>query len=170
MGDPIAGIGPRWLVVMGAAVWPGGEPSPALRRRVEAALEAARGDPVARFLVTGAVGHHPPSEARAMQALLVEAGIEPARIELEETGTDTLSSLVACARIVRAAGATSVTVCSDAFHVPRCRAVLRALGVASRAAPVRGFRHVRRSRRLLVLAHEALATPWDVALALWFRR
>jgi vancomycin permeability regulator SanA len=165
---PLAEV--RWLLVMGAAVWPGGRPSPALARRIAAALEVGRDDPATRFLVSGAVGRHPPSEAGVMRDLLVAAGVAPARIVVEETGTDTLSSLVACARIVRAAGADSVTVCSDAFHLPRCRAVLRALGLASRPAPVRSVRRIRPTRRLVMLAHEALATPWDVALALWARR
>jgi vancomycin permeability regulator SanA len=153
-------------VILGAAVWPGGRPSPALRRRVEAALDAAQGDSTARFVATGAVGRHPPSEARVMGDLLVAAGIARDRVVLEETGTDTLSSLVATARILRRAGARSVFVCSDAYHVPRCRAVLRALGVRSRGAPAHGGRRaVGTARWLARVAREAMATPWDVALA-----
>jgi vancomycin permeability regulator SanA len=155
-----------WIVILGAAVWRGGAPSPALRRRVAAAVEASRAYPGARFLPTGAVGRHPPSEASVMRDLLVDAGIEPGRIVLEETGRDTLTSLVACARIVRAAGGR-VVVCSDAYHVPRCRLVLRALGMASDAAPARGaWRRLGAAGFARAVAREAAATPWDVALAL----
>lgn len=156
----------RWIVVLGARVLPGGRPSGALRRRVAAALAAA--DPGTRFLVTGAVGDHPPSEARVMAGLLRAAGVSEARIVLEETGTDTLSSLRACARLLREAGATEVIACSDDYHLPRCRAVLRALGIRASAAPAHGARAaIGTGRWLWALAREAGGAPWDVALAAW---
>lgn len=156
-----------WWVVMGARVLPGGRPSGALRRRVQAAVAAAGGAAEARFLVTGAVGEYPPSEARVMRALLLDAGVPPERIVLEETGTDTLSSLLACARLLREAGAADVRVCSDGYHLPRCRAVLRALGI--RAGAVAAATPRSRGSRFVWLwarAREAAGLPWDVALAL----
>lgn len=158
-------------MILGAAVWRGGEPSPALRRRVGAALDAARALPNARFLPTGAVGRHAPSEASVMRRLLLEAGIAPERIVLEEQGDDTLSSLVHCARIVQAAGGGALVLCSDAYHLPRCRLVVRALGLRSRSAPAHGALRDLPLRRLAwALARETAATPWDVALALRERR
>jgi vancomycin permeability regulator SanA len=161
-------VSKTWIVILGAAVRRGGEPSPALRRRVGAALAIARADD--HFLPTGAVGRHPPSEAAVMQRLLVEAGVAPERIVLEERGTDTYSSLVHCARILRERGAERVVVCSDANHVPRAWLVLRALGVCAARAPARGDR---RALGLLrwsaAVAHEVIATPWDVTLALLAR-
>lgn len=159
----------RWLIVMGARVLPGGRPSGALRRRVAAALAAADGD--TRFLVTGAVGDEPPSEARVMQTLLLAAGVAAARVVLEETGTDTLSSLRACARILREARADAIAVCSDDYHLPRCRAVLCALGMPAAAIPARGTRAaVGTPSWLWSLTREAAGLPWDVALALLSRR
>jgi uncharacterized SAM-binding protein YcdF (DUF218 family) len=156
----------RWIVVLGAGVLPGGRPSGALRRRIATALAAA--DPETRFLVTGAVGDHPPSEARVMRDLLRAAGVPDARIVLEETGTDTLSSLRACARVLRAAGASEVIACSDDYHLPRCRAVLRALGIEAGAAPAHGTREaIGTTRWLWALVREAAGYPWDVALAAW---
>jgi len=158
----------HWFVILGAAVWQGGEPSPAMRRRVAAAVEAARGVEGARFLPTGGVGRHAPSEASVMARLLVEASVEPARIVLEERGTDTFSSVVACVRILEDAGdVASVTVCTDAHHVARVRAVFRVLGVRTEAAPARGTASSLGSRRYTwALAREAVGLPWDVALAI----
>jgi len=123
-------VSTHWFVILGAAVWRDGVPSPAMRRRVSAAIAAARDAPGAQFLPTGGVGRNPPSEAALMQRLLREAGIAAERITTEEQGTDTLSSVVACVRILAGAGdVASVTVCTVAYHVARTRAVFRALGV-----------------------------------------
>jgi uncharacterized SAM-binding protein YcdF (DUF218 family) len=158
----------RWFVIMGAAVRPGGAPSGALRRRVETALEAARGWPQACFLPTGAVGRHPPSEAAVMRELLVGAGVPPERIVLEEKGTDTLSSVVHCARILRAEPAPlRVSVCTHDYHLPRCRLLFRAFGLRVEGVPLRGARAALGTRRWLVaLAREIAGSPWDLALAL----
>jgi vancomycin permeability regulator SanA len=157
---------------MGAMVLPGGRPSGALRRRVRAAVAAASGRAGARFLVTGGVGQHPPSEARVMCQLLIDEGIAPAQIVLEETGTDTLSSLVACARLLRATGAGEIFVCSDRYHVPRCRAVLRALGIRAGAVAAPAPAPARAGGTMPWLwarAREVAGLPWDVALALLAR-
>ena len=158
----------QWFVILGAAVWRDGEPSPALRRRVETAIEAARGVPNARFLPTGGVGRHAPSEAAVMQRLLRDAGIAAERIVLEETGTDTLSSIAACVRILRATGDLDrVTVCTDSYHVARVRAVFRVFGMRTVAAPAYGAADALGPRRYAwALAREVLGVPWDVALAI----
>ncbi len=161
----------QWFVILGAAVWRDGEPSPAMRRRVAAAIEAARDGRNARFLPTGGVGRNAPSEARVMQRLLLDAGIATERIVLEEQGTDTFSSVVACVRILEAAGdVASVTVCTDGYHVARARAIFRVLGVRTNAAPARRSARALGARRYArALAREALGLPWDVALAISLR-
>ena len=81
------------IVIFGAAVRPGGRPSTTLHRRVEAAAAFGErfADPL--FVPTGGVGRFGPSEASVMAALLVSRGVPRDRILLEETGTDTLSSV-----------------------------------------------------------------------------
>ncbi len=158
----------HWFVILGAAVWQGGEPSPAMQRRVAAAVRAACDVPTARFLPTGGVGRHAPSEASVMHRLLLEAGIAAECIVLEEQGTDTFSSVVACVRILEDAGDVgSVTVCTDAHHVARVRAIFRVLGVRTVAAPAHATaRSLGMRRSIGALAREALGLPWDVALAI----
>jgi len=161
-------VSARWIVILGAAVWRGGEPSPALRRRVAAAIEAGREIPNARFLPTGGVGRSAPSEAAVMQRLLRDAGIPAERIVLEENGTDTFSSIVACVRILGNAGdVASVTVCTDSYHVARVRAVFRVFGVRTAPAPAYGAAGaLGPGRYVWALVREALGLPWDVALAI----
>ena len=51
------------IVVLGAAVWPGGQPSPALQRRVMHAVDLMQRGYAAYLLVTGGMGQYPPTEA-----------------------------------------------------------------------------------------------------------
>ena len=71
------------IVVLGAAVWPGGQPSPALQRRVMHAVDLLQQGYAAYLLVTGGVGKYPPTEAEVMQRLAVAHGI-PRRCVLRE--------------------------------------------------------------------------------------
>ncbi len=120
------------VVIFGAAVLPGGRPSQTLRARVDAAFRCGGTD--ARYIPTGAVGRHGPSEASVMAGLLAGHGVAPERIRQEETGTDTLSSAVACARML-AGEAGPVRVASSGYHLPRCVMLMRLAGVRATACP-----------------------------------
>src|SRR5882724_3797868 len=63
------------IVVLGAAVWPGGQPSPTLQRRVMHAVDLMQQGYAVYLLVTGGMGHYPPTEAEVMQRLAVAHGI-----------------------------------------------------------------------------------------------
>ena len=119
-----------YYIVFGAAVRPDGRPSSALRARVAAALDSAAGNPVARFLVTGGQGRHGPPEARVMAELLAAAGVGAERIVLEDRATDTLDSAVRSAALLKQRDdARRVVACSSAYHVRRCRLLLRLAGI-----------------------------------------
>ena len=153
------------IVIFGAAVWPDGGPSPSLRRRVAYGRQAARDDPAARIFCSGGVGRHGPSEASLMARLLIEEGIDPARIVLDELSYDTLENVAAAAAFIRAEGLEGAVVCTDGYHAPRARMLLRAFGIASRVGPVRkGYAGTRR-HWLRMVAREALAYPYDWAVA-----
>lgn len=153
------------IVIFGAGVLAGGRPSATLRARVQAAF--ACGGRTAIYLPTGAIGRHPPSEARVMAGLLHEHGVPPCQIVLEETATDTLSSAIACARLLRdeALLAGAVRVCSSGYHLLRCRMLLRMVGVRSTAcAPPPRPRWAWYWR-----FREAAALPYDAAAMLGWR-
>lgn len=115
---------------------PGGRPSGALRRRVDAAAAFGTRFASPLFVPTGAVGRYGPSEASVMAALLKQRGVAPARILLEQTGTDTLSSVRAVVGLLRARGlAAPVYVATSGYHLPRCRLLLRIAGVAAGVCP-----------------------------------
>ncbi|MCI0569826.1 MAG: YdcF family protein [Myxococcaceae bacterium] len=72
------------LVVLGARVRRSGEPSLALRARVEKAVALYRAAVAPRLLFSGGLGSHPPSEARAAATLAVSLGVPPEACVLEE--------------------------------------------------------------------------------------
>jgi uncharacterized SAM-binding protein YcdF (DUF218 family) len=152
------------VVIFGAAVRPGGRPSATLRRRVEAAARFSSRFAAPVFVPTGGIGRFGPSEASVMRALLMEHGVAAERILLEESGTDTLSSARAVARLLRTCGiGAPVFAVSSGYHLPRCVMLLRMFGVAARAAgppwvgagPGWAYWWIR----------EALALPYDAVVA-----
>ena len=120
------------VVIFGAGVLAGGRPSRTLQARVEAAFRC--GGPDARYLPTGAIGRHPPSEARVMAGLLAGLGVPASQITLEETATDTLSSALACARLL-VGEPGPVRVASSGYHLPRCLLLMRMAGVPATRCP-----------------------------------
>jgi len=159
------------ILIFGAAIRPGGQPSTTLRRRVETALNCAKRHPDARFIPTGGIGRYGPSEASVMAGLLRESGVESERILLEETATDTLSSVRAIRRLLREHPPQGrVMVATSAYHVPRCLILLCLFGIAAQPCPGRREPAARKWwKRWYWRLREVPAVPYDAALALWER-
>lgn len=157
------------IIIFGAAVRPDGTASPALRRRVEAAARFAATRQDALFIPTGAQGRYGEAESTVMAGLLREFGVT-APIEEEPTGTDTLSSVRACARLLRARGhAGPVWAATSRFHLPRCLLLLRIAGVAARPVPIGPSDAESPLRRWHWRLREVPAIPYDAVLMAWHR-
>jgi len=158
---------PTVIVVMGAAVWEGGQASNAMRRRIEGALLSARHSPGALFLLSGGVGIHPPSEACVMAQLLQEAGIPGERILLDELATDTLQSVQNCVSMIRSLpDYGEVILCTDIYHIPRCRWLFKLYGVSTRSGSVASGRTQNKALRwIYYYLREWVAIPWDTIAA-----
>lgn len=161
-----------YIVIFGAALRPGGKPSGALRRRVEGAFRLGQTlhDPV--YLPTGGVGRFPPAEALVMRDLLLGLGVRPEQILTEDVAHDTLSSAVNCAAIMRMRGDVGrVFACSSRWHIPRCRMLLRAVGIAAEAAPMPPeLPALGISSWLWYCMREAAAIPYDAIAVRRYRR
>lgn len=159
---------PSVFVIMGAAVWQGGKASNAMRRRVEGALSSAQGMQNALFLVSGGMGDHPPSEAAVMSGLLREAGVPAERILLDEASADTLESVRNCAGILKSLPSISgVVICTDLYHVPRCRWLFKLYGISTLPGRVASGRSQNRAWRWsYYYLRECAALPWDTFVAL----
>jgi len=159
------------IVVFGAAVLADGRASPSLRRRIGYGAKAAGSWPEGPVFCSGGVGAAGPSEASIIAAGLVEAGIAPQRLVLDEASLDTLQSVIAAARFIGEAGVDGCVICSDRYHIPRIRLLLAALGVRSVAGPTAsGLQGTRLYYWIKMHLREALAIPYDLAIVLARRR
>lgn len=169
MRSPPAESQPDAIVaIFGAAVRPDGQPSTTLRRRVDAAARFGSQCRNPLFIPTGAKGRHGDAEAIVMARILVEAGFSPNHIQTEETGTDTLSSVLAIHRMVPPG--TTVHACTSAYHLPRCLLLLRLAGVKTRPCPPPPEPAARNwLLRWYWRLREIPALPYDAILVLWWR-
>ena len=141
-------------LVLGAAVWPGGRPSPTLARRTAHAIALYRAGQVGAVMGCGGPGAHPPAEAAVIARLCQEAGLPAAAILVEDRSTTTRENL-SYAKALLPAGAGAVIV-TDAYHAPRARLIARQIGLdATVSTP--GWAGVGPRQRLRHIPREALA-------------
>ena len=158
------------IVVLGAAVWPGGQPSPALHRRVRHAVHLFHAGRGRMLLMTGGRGLHSPAEAHLMRELAMAAGVPAERIVVEDQATSTWQSALLCMPILQQHGWSTVLVVTDRYHLIRALLVFRSLGVwASGSAPPDGQYSKRLWKRWCYRGREALALCWYIVLLVTLR-
>jgi uncharacterized SAM-binding protein YcdF (DUF218 family) len=148
----------RAALVLGAAVWPGGVASPTLRRRAAHAAALWHAGAVAFVVPCGGVGRHGPSEAEVVRRLLLDAGVAPGAVRLEDRSRNTHENLLLARPVLLGLGAEAVIV-TDRTHAPRALLIARGLGLRATAScpPPPG-------RRLVLRQGLREAGAWPVAL------
>lgn len=149
------------IIVLGAAVWQGGQPSPALRARVVHAVQLLGAGQGRKLLMTGGLGKYPPAEAQLMRQLALAAGVPETCILVEEQATSTFHSARCCTRILRQHGWSTALIVTDCYHLPRAVLTFRSFGIQVRgsAAPGRPYAR-RRWKRWFYRLREVLASVW----------
>ena len=111
-GEP----GGEVLIVLGTTV-NGTEPSPMLKQRLDAAVQYLNTYPDAICIVTGGKGNeHNLSEAQCMYNYLTAAGIDAARITMEDRATTTVENLQNVRTML---DTNEVDILSSDFHLYR---------------------------------------------------
>lgn len=124
------------LIVLGAGVWNGG-PSPALRERLDVALQVWNDGLVPTIICTGGVGDDPRSEASVCAEYLQARGVPPEKVILEERSASTWENLTNVRPILQEQGLQKVLIATHGFHMKRALIQARDLGVDASGAPVR---------------------------------
>lgn len=113
------------VVVFGCPLNPKtGQPSPALKRRLETALAQAHKDPHALIVVSGGAAHNRFTEADGMREWLMKHGVSSKRILVEGRSHDTIDNAENTARLLRGGHIRQVTVVTEKYHVHRAHALL----------------------------------------------
>jgi uncharacterized SAM-binding protein YcdF (DUF218 family) len=124
------------IVVLGAAQYDG-RPSPALRARLDHAVELFEGGVAPVVVVTG--GRQPGdrfTEATAAANYLIAHGVPDERIEREVQGRDSWQSLRAVKRFLARQDIEEVVLVSDGYHSARIAAIAREVGLKAHTSPV----------------------------------
>lgn len=116
------------IVVLGAAVLPGGAPSGSLRARADAAAALFHDGRAPLVVTTGAHHRHPPGEAVVARALLLAAGVPDEAIRLEEKSRNTRGNFLFARGLVP--DAVRIFVVTEPFHMARALVLARAAGFA----------------------------------------
>lgn len=120
----------EYAIVLGAGV-DGSKPSLSLRARLEAALKFAETNPDATLILSGGQGGGEDiSEARCMYNWLLDRGVDPGRLILEEKSTDTRENLTYSLKKLRGLEPDfeSVTIITAGYHIARARMMAEDLG------------------------------------------
>ena len=115
------------IIVLGAKV-NGREPSGSLRNRIAVAVEYLQANPGTIAVLSGGQGSDEDiSEAQCMYEHMVGAGIDPARLTLEDKSTDTSENL-RFSRELLPEDVQTIGLVTNNFHIFRALALARALG------------------------------------------
>jgi uncharacterized SAM-binding protein YcdF (DUF218 family) len=127
-------------IVLGAYT-NGFRPSPALQRRLCAALHLFRAGVVRTFVVSGGQGPDESiSESKSMRRFLILNGVPPHLVYEEKHSTDTWENLRNSQVVMAQRGLRKAVIVTSDYHLPRALAVARHLemevsGYAAKSSP-----------------------------------
>ncbi len=128
-----AGDDTRFVVVLGARVDPGGTPSFSLLLRLRSTLAFLEEHPQVKAVLSGGQGKDEDvAEGQAMYNWLVDHGISPDRLIVENKATNTRQNLELSFDLIRELGydpSGCTAVVSSSYHLYRAKLLARQLGV-----------------------------------------
>jgi uncharacterized SAM-binding protein YcdF (DUF218 family) len=123
------------IIVMGAAEYRG-HPSPVLKLRLDHAVNLYKQRLAPYIMTTGGPGGDPSfTEADVGRSYLIDRGVPPESIIVENEGESTAYSLSAASEILRRMGLHSCIIVSDGYHVFRVKRILQQKGFAAYGSP-----------------------------------
>ncbi|RXT05216.1 YdcF family protein [Ammoniphilus sp. CFH 90114] len=129
------GVKSDCLIVLGAAVW-NGKPSPAMRERLDVAIELYQNGMAPRIIVSGGVGRGEYSEAEVMRDYLAKQGVPQEDVLIEDRSTSTWENLTFSQDVMKNHGLKSSIIVTHGFHTYRALMMARDIGIKASAEPV----------------------------------
>lgn len=126
------------IVVLGAAVFAGGQPSPVLEARAAHAVRLYQRGLAPVIVVSGGVGAYTPSEAEVMARLAREAGVPAEALVLEMQAHTTQQSVRLTAPLLEERDIRSIIVVTLPFHLFRATRMYRDAGYVAYGSAPRG--------------------------------
>lgn len=125
-----------YVVVLGAKLY-GESPSPALEERLRTALNYLEAHPQSLVIVSGAMGRGERiSEAEAMKRWLLERGIAPERIRMDEHSGNTFENLRNSRTIIaQEKGENRIAISTTGYHQLRAGFLAKRLGLEAIRLP-----------------------------------
>lgn len=119
------------MIILGAKVKASGEPSLALKYRLDEAIPYLKAHPHVQVIVSGGKGaDEPVSEAEVMRRYLIAHDIEAARITMEDKSLSTAQN-IAYAKKLLPEQTKAVTIVSNDFHLARAKYIAKENGLES---------------------------------------
>lgn len=122
-------------IVLGAALWDN-EPSPALKERLNLALQLLKQHKIDYLILSGGKGKAKISEAEAMAQYLINRGISKERIILEAKSSNTKENMLYSAKLIQQYGFQEVYIITHDYHMFRALAYARKAKIQAAPAPV----------------------------------
>lgn len=132
------------VVVLGCRIW-GSRPSGALKARVRAAKKHLEKNPDAVVILSGGQGSDEDlSEAQCMYNLLVEDGIDPSRLYIEDKSTSTDENIAFSKKIMQENNLSmDVAVATTDYHQKRAKMICKKNGLNSTSLPSKSGKDTR---------------------------
>jgi uncharacterized SAM-binding protein YcdF (DUF218 family) len=126
------------IIILGAGVWENG-PSPALEARTNHAAQIYEEGYAKRFILSGGLGDHPPSEAEAMQKILLEMDVDLDQevLFLEDQARNTVENIRYSKEIMKEQGWDTAVIVTDTFHVKRALLIAKDQNIKAFGAPAK---------------------------------
>lgn len=118
-------------VILGNHVAPDGKPSARLQSRLDRAVELYHQGIFQNTIVSGGIDASGTDEAAAMKRYLVDRGLPSNKILVDSAGNNTYLTAQNTAKIMTDRHWHSAIVISQYFHIPRTKAILQRMGVAT---------------------------------------
>jgi len=123
-------------VVLGAAVWPKNKPSPSLKGRLNKAFQLYELGVVNKIQLTGGNAPGELTEARVGYNYLIDKGILPRDLMLEERTSSTSEQISFIkANLMNNKNEYNIFVVSDAFHLPRVLEICKFFNIKVNVVP-----------------------------------